>query len=91
MIVDPTAPTPEHDCGHVCCDERQDPLHDHFLAASSCPRCTAPTPEREVLAVIAANDDRWAHLGMDKPTHGLPFFEHVSDLTDEQADWDSDE
>lgn len=26
----------EHDCGHRCCDERSDPLHDHFLSAADC-------------------------------------------------------
>lgn len=33
-----------HDCGHVCCDERSDPLHDHFLGAADCPRCAAVPP-----------------------------------------------
>lgn len=29
------------DCGHLCCDERHDPLHDHFLAPHICPSCEA--------------------------------------------------
>jgi len=28
-----------HDCGHRCCDERDDPFHGHFLPADDCPRC----------------------------------------------------
>lgn len=33
-----------HDCGHTCCDERHDPLHDHFLAAANCPSCVNGAP-----------------------------------------------
>ena len=27
------------DCGHLCCDERGNPFHDHFLGARNCPGC----------------------------------------------------
>lgn len=30
-----------YDCGHLCCDERHDPQHDHFLDAGTCPSCAA--------------------------------------------------
>lgn len=38
-----TQPT-AYDCGHSCCDERHDPMHDHFLAADKCPACVNGTP-----------------------------------------------
>jgi hypothetical protein len=25
-----------HDCGHLCCDTRQDPYHGHFLSPAGC-------------------------------------------------------
>lgn len=30
---------PDHDCGHICCDEPNDPFHDHFLTADQCGQC----------------------------------------------------
>lgn len=31
-------------CGHICCDERDDPLHDHFLRPVDCPSCRSSHP-----------------------------------------------
>lgn len=30
---------PVSDCGHVCCDERDDPNHDHSLDPADCASC----------------------------------------------------
>ena len=32
-----------HDCGHICCDERSDPYHDHFLTPEQC--CASGKPD----------------------------------------------
>lgn len=37
---DPSAHGPV-DCGHVCCDERGDPFHGHFLTPADCTLCAA--------------------------------------------------
>lgn len=34
-----------HDCGHRCCNDRHNPLHDHFLSPDECAQCQ-PEPER---------------------------------------------
>lgn len=39
--------TNRNDCGHACCDERGDPMHDHFLSPEQCPPCRGSNPERE--------------------------------------------
>lgn len=28
-----------HDCGHVCCDDRANTHHDHWLTPDDCTRC----------------------------------------------------
>jgi hypothetical protein len=37
-------PRPLHDCGHVCCDDRSNPHHDHWLSPDECPTCEARPP-----------------------------------------------
>jgi hypothetical protein len=27
------------DCGHICCDDRHDRFHDHWLEPGECPSC----------------------------------------------------
>lgn len=44
-----------HDCGHRCCDERTDPLHDHFLSPNECPPCSSR--RAQMLADIDAADE----------------------------------
>lgn len=44
LVAGEGTPSPQHDCGHTCCDERNDPMHDHFLAADNCPSCVGGTP-----------------------------------------------
>lgn len=41
--------TGERDCRHLCCDDRSNPFHDHFLPPDQCPRCAF---ERELAAPI---------------------------------------
>ncbi len=33
-------------CGHVCCDERTDPHHDHFLPSADCVHCQRMKPPK---------------------------------------------
>lgn len=35
------ADEPPFNCGHRCCNERNDPRHDHFLTNDRCPACAA--------------------------------------------------
>ena len=40
------------DCGHLCCDTRPDPFHDHFLDAAECPRCKSAEKAQKLLAAV---------------------------------------
>ena len=39
------------DCGHLCCDDRGDPYHDHFLTPAQCRSC-GPTLEVDDLGQV---------------------------------------
>lgn len=33
-----------HDCRHLCCPQRSNPWHEHFLQPTECPGCARTAP-----------------------------------------------
>jgi len=40
---------PTTTCGHICCDEPNNPFHSHFLDPDSCAQCGRVEAEQEEL------------------------------------------
>jgi hypothetical protein len=52
-------------CGHVCCEQRDNPKHGHAILPETCDGCVSITADEPVLAVHA--DHRFDHYGTWPP------------------------